>query len=101
MTSYGVMPSSLLGTFSMSILMPVPARSAISVEDDVSPAAPMSCMPTTTPVLKSSRHASRSSFSVNGSPTWTAGRFSSASFVKVSDAITAPCMPSRPVLEPT
>src|SRR5215813_11798282 len=47
-------------------------------------------MPTTAPVAIASRHASSSSFSVNGSPTWTVGRFASASSSKVADAIGAP-----------
>ena len=54
-----------------------------------------------TSVAISSRHASISSFSVKGSPTCTVGRFSSLSSSKLADAIVAPWMPSRPVLEPT
>ena len=49
----------------------------------------------------SSRHASMSSFSRKGSPTWTVGRFASASSSNAADAIEAPWMPSRPVLLPT
>ena len=60
------MPVSRTGTFERSISTPLPARPAISKDDDVSPAAPMSWMPTTASVWKSSRHASSRSFSVNG-----------------------------------
>ena len=49
----------------------------------------------------SSRLASISSFSANGSPTWTLGRFEGSSSVNVADARTdAPPIPSRPVVEP-
>ena len=42
-----------------------------------------------------------STFSANGSPTWTAGSLRSAPSSKVSDASTdTPPMPSRPVREP-
>ena len=47
-----------------------------------------------------SRQASSSSFSENGSPTCTVGRFSSLSSSNSADAMVAPWMPSRPVLEP-
>ena len=40
--SYGVMPVSRCGTRSSSISMPTPPREAISHEELVSPAAPMS-----------------------------------------------------------
>ena len=61
----------------------------------------MSWMPTSAPVFMTSRQASSRSFSVNGSPTWTAGRFSSDFSSNSADAIVAPWMPSRPVLAPT
>ena len=49
----------------------------------------------------SSRQASMSSFSANGSPTWTDGRFDGSSSPNVALARTrAPPMPSRPVVEP-
>ncbi len=49
----------------------------------------------------SSRLASISSFSANGSPTWTDGRLEGSSWVKVAEASTdAPPIPSRPVVEP-
>ena len=57
--------------------MPSPPLPAISTEDEVRPAAPMSWMATMASVAISSRQASISSFSVNGSPTCTVGRFSS------------------------
>jgi hypothetical protein len=81
----------------------IPARLAISNVEHVRPAAPMSWMPTIASDFISSRHASRRSFSVNGSPTWTVGRFSSAAPASPNsaDAIEAPWMPSRPVLAPT
>jgi len=73
----------------------------ISTDDEVRPAAPMSWIATMASVAISSRQASRSSFSVKGSPTCTVGRFSSLSSSKVAEAMVAPWMPSRPVLEPT
>ena len=49
----------------------------------------------------SSRLASISSFSANGSPTWTDGRLEGSSSVNVALASTdAPPIPSRPVAEP-
>jgi hypothetical protein len=79
----------------------VPAREAISKEEEVSPAAPMSWIPTIASVFISSRHASSRSFSVNGSPTCTVGRFSSDLSSNSPEAIVAPWMPSRPVFDPT
>ena len=58
----------------------------------------MSWTPTSASVFISSRHASSSSFSMNGSPTCTAGRFSADFSSNSADAIVAPWMPSRPVL---
>ena len=81
--------------------MPVPDRAGISEQPQASPAAPMSWMPTMAPVAIASRQASRSSFSVNGSPTCTVGRRSSAVSSNVAEAMVAPWMPSRPVLAPT
>jgi len=40
--SYGVIPGSRVGTLDRSISTPTPPRAAISAEDDVKPAAPMS-----------------------------------------------------------
>ena len=80
--------------------MPTSPRAHISNEDDVRPAAPMSWMATTASPSRTSRTASRRSFSANGSPTWTVGRRFAFSSSKTSDAIDAPWMPSRPVFEP-
>ena len=82
--------------------MPVPALLAISKEEQVSPAAPMSWMPTIEPVAIASRQASIRHFSVKGSPTWTVGRFASLVSSNSAEASRlAPWMPSRPVLLPT
>ena len=85
----------------MSSSMPTPPLDAISTLEEVRPAAPMSWMATIASEAISSRQASISSFSVNGSPTWTVGRFSSLSSEKSAEAMVAPWMPSRPVFEPT
>ncbi len=81
--------------------MPTPPLSAISEVEEVSPAAPMSWMATMASLAISSRQASISSFSVKGSPTWTVGRISSDFSSNSAEAMVAPWMPSRPVLEPT
>ena len=81
--------------------MPSPPLDAISTEDEVRPAAPMSWIATMASVAISSRQASSSSFSVKGSPTCTVGRFSSESSLNSAEAMVAPWMPSRPVLAPT
>ena len=94
------MPASRIGTWLRSSSMPTPPLEAISKEDEVRPAAPMSWIATIMSVCISSRHASISSFSVNGSPTCTVGRFSSALSSNSADAMVAPWMPSRPVLAP-
>jgi hypothetical protein len=88
--SYGVIPASRTGTRLVSISTPTPPRAAISAEELVSPAAPMSWSATITPELISSRLASSSSFSVNGSPTCTWGRRFSLSAESSSDAKLAP-----------
>ena len=81
--------------------MPVPARSAVSEMAQVMPAAPRSWRPSTRPPSISSRLASMSSFSANGSPTCTVGRLAPDSSPKVALASTdAPPIPSRPVAEP-
>ena len=67
--SYGVIPSSRVGTRPVSISTPTPPRAAISALELVRPAAPMSWIATMRPEVISSRLASRSSFSVKGSPT--------------------------------
>ena len=58
-------------------------------------------MPVTMPAANSSSVHSMSSFSMNGSPTWTLGRFAGPSAANVSDASTlTPPMPSPPVRAP-
>ena len=99
--SYGVIPSSRTGTARMSIVTPTSPRAAISADEEVRPAAPMSWMATMWPLRMSSRLASSRSFSVNGSPTWTRGRLASLAAVRSSEAKDAPWMPSRPVRAPT
>ena len=81
--------------------MPTPPLSAISEVDEVSPAAPMSWMATMSSDAINSRQASIRSFSVKGSPTCTVGRFSAEFSSNAAEAMVAPWMPSRPVLEPT
>src|SRR5436190_1691825 len=99
--SYGVIPGSRVGTRDRSISTPTPPFAAISADEDVSPAAPMSWIATMWLEAISSRLASSSSFSVKGSPTWTCGRRRSLACVSSSDANDAPWIPSRPVREPT
>ena len=53
--------------------VPPPAASSVVAQD--SPAAPRSWMPASSPAALSSRQHSIRSFSMNGSPTWTLGRF--------------------------
>ena len=81
--------------------MPTPPLPAISTAEEVSPAAPMSWIATIASVAISSRQASISSFSVNGSPTCTVGRLLSLSAPNSAEAMVAPWMPSRPVRLPT
>ena len=69
---------------------PTPPLPAISTEDEVRPAAPMSWMAATAPEAMSSKVASISSFSAKGSPTWTVGRFSSEASSNSADAMVAP-----------
>ena len=57
--------------------MPTPPLPAISTDEEVRPAAPMSWIAATAPEAISSSVASISSFSAKGSPTCTVGRFSS------------------------
>ncbi|KYF81138.1 hypothetical protein BE18_17915 [Sorangium cellulosum] len=89
------------GTRSRSRSRPLPLRPAISTDDEVSPAAPMSWTPTSRSSAKISRHASSRSFSMKGSPTWTVGRWLGPPSENSSEAMVAPWMPSRPVLAPT
>ena len=81
--------------------MPASPRSAISNEEEVRPAAPMSWIATMQSRSISSRQASIRSFSVNGSPTCTVGRLASVSSENSAEAMVAPWIPSRPVLAPT
>ena len=68
----------------------MPPLEAISKEEEVRPAAPMSWMATMASVAISSRQASIKSFSVNGSPTCTVGRFSSEASSNSALAMVAP-----------
>src|SRR3546814_3725472 len=63
------MPCSRQGTLSSSSSTPEPPLEAISKDEEVRPAAPMSWIATMASVAISSRQASMSSFSVKGSPT--------------------------------
>ena len=77
---------------------PVPARSAVSDVAHVMPPAPRSWRPSTSPRSISSRLASISSFSANGSPTWTDGRFDTSASVKVElgeDGCATDAVPTR------
>ena len=84
------MPVSRHGTRVMSSRIPTPPLLAISTDEEVSPAAPISWIATIASEAMSSRHASISNFSVNGSPTCTVGRFSSLSSEKSALAMVAP-----------
>ncbi len=68
-TSNGSRPGSRRGIASRSTSIPVPPRSAVSEVAHVMPPAPRSWSPSTRPRSMSSRLASISSFSANGSPT--------------------------------
>ena len=70
--------------------MPHPPRDPISEVAQLRPAAPISCRPTTAPVFSTSRQASIRSFSMKGSPTCTAGRFSADDSSNSADAMVAP-----------
>ena len=99
--SSGARDESRSGTRSRETRMPPsPALASSDVAQD-SPAPPRSWIPATTPARKSSSVHSMSSFSMNGSPTWTLGRLVGPESVKVSDARTlTPPMPSPPVRAP-
>ena len=81
--------------------IPAPPLADISLVEHVIPAAPISCIPMSAPVLITSRLASRSNFSWKGSPTCTAGKSSSAFSDKSFEAKAAPAIPSFPVAAPT
>src|ERR1700760_1696268 len=96
--SGGPRVASRRGTWSSRTRMPPVPAAASSVVAQATPAAPRSWMP----VMRSSRYSSRqhsmSSFSRNGSPTWTLGRLAAAPSPNVALASTdAPPMPSGPV----
>ena len=104
--SGGPSDASRSGTSSSRTSMPPVPAAASSVVAHATPAAPRSWMPVTRPPAKSSRQHSTSSFSGNGSPTWTLGRLadavpSEAASPNVALASTeAPPTPSGPVVEP-
>ncbi len=100
--SAGVMSCSRRCTASRSTSMPIPALAAHSDVAHEIPAPPRSWIPTTRSRSYSSRQASMSCFSSNGSPTWTVGRLAPASSSKLADASTdTPPIPSRPVALPS
>ena len=69
--------------------------------EDVKPAAPISWIAIIDLSDINSKQASKRSFSVKGSPTWTVGFFSSILSSNIADAILAPWIPSLPVFDPT
>ena len=92
------MSCSRRGTASRFTIMPHLPFALISAVEQEIPAAPMSCMPTTQPLLINSNVASRSNFSANGSPTCTVGLMSSVfSSNSLEASNDAPWMPSLPV----
>ena len=101
MISNGSMSASRSGTRATSISMPTSPLEAISLEDDVRPAAPRSCRDTSSPASSSSSEHSSSFFSSNGSPIWTVGRLAPSASPSSAEASTdAPPIPSRPVRAP-
>src|SRR5690606_32301324 len=70
-------------------------------EEQVIPAAPISCIPTIAFVSANSIVASNNNFSINGSPTCTEGKSDADSSVISFEAKAAPAIPSFPVDEPT
>ena len=73
--SSGLSVGSRSGTTSRSTCMPPSPAAASSEVAQEMPAAPKSWMPVISLAANSSSVHSISSFSMNGSPTWTAGRF--------------------------
>ena len=99
--SPGVRVGSRRSTWVRSTCMPPSPLEASSEVAHEMPAAPRSWMPSTREPLNSSRQHSMSTFSANGSPTWTAGRLDGLASSKDSEASTeAPPMPSPPVRAP-
>ncbi len=99
--SSGASVESRSGTRSRSTCMPPSPALASSDVAHESPAPPRSWMPLTSPAANSSRVHSMSSFSMNGSPTWTLGRLAGpvSSNVSLARMLTPP-IPSPPVLAP-
>ena len=93
--------ASLQGTLFKLISIPKFPFEAISILEEVNPAAPISWIAIIESPAINSKQASNNSFSVKGSPTWTVGFFSSILSSNEADAILAPWIPSRPVFEPT
>ena len=101
MISNGSMSASRSGTLEMSRSSPTSPFDAISAVEEERPAAPRSCIATTSSPATNSRQHSISLFSSNGSPIWTLGRLLSSASSSSADASTlAPPMPSRPVRAP-
>ena len=101
MISNGSMPASRSGTLVTSRSSPTSPLAAISLDDDVSPAAPRSWSATSSPRSSSSSEHSSSFASSNGSPIWTVGRLLASSSPSSALASTeAPPIPSRPVRAP-
>ena len=101
--SGGPSDASRSGTSSRLTSMPPVPAAASSVVAQATPAAPRSWMPTVRPPAKSSRQHSTSSFSVNGSPTCTLGRFAESTVAPPNVALAstdAPPTPSGPVVDP-
>jgi hypothetical protein len=99
--SSGLSVESRSGTTSRSTCMPPSPAAASSEVAQEMPAAPKSWMPVISLAANSSSVHSISSFSMNGSPTCTAGRFDGLVASKVSEArMEAPPMPSPPVAAP-
>ena len=89
------------GTRSSSTFIPPLPPDANSLVAQDKPAPPRSWMPTTRSSAKISSEHSIKTFSTNGSPTCTAGRFAGPVASKVSEAKTeTPPMPSPPVFAP-
>ena len=88
--SYGDMPVSRHGTLFKFNSIPIFPFEAISTEDEVKPAAPISWMDTIVSVCINSRQASNKSFSAKGSPTCTVGFFASESESNSCEAMDAP-----------
>ena len=72
------MSASRSGTLRTSISTPTSPLEAISLDDEVRPAAPRSCSATSSPRSSSSSEHSSSFFSSNGSPICTVGRLSAS-----------------------